>query len=630
MAVVASLSAAGTAFAMHRESPAKPPSVKRALPVLRIQRLGGHRIAVTTTLPTWANDYPWLGDPSQGYVGIHHDTTAPDGAWGFETNLGGNPGLWLYPIGDQRYVPGEAEFTYTAPGTTRLLSASLDIAYRNKVLAHHCLNLGLRTGDAIVDSNNHCQPVHPPDSQGEFHVDLADPNANPISKVLYLQLAMPPCQSGPCEKQIPALDPLKNGGYARLKSLRMVLVDDDKPGLLPEGELWDIRDTYINGSRAYGLVTNANDQGSGVARAWVERVGDGSVASGDAPCDPTHNTAELDNRICPATYTFQASIDTSSFPEGAQQFVEKAADVANNIGESPTWTVYIDRTPPPAAADLAVSAYDSQAQTTTVSWTAGDDPPLADGSPGSGVQSFSYRYNLNGTGWTDWSDTGEPDFQIENTALGDSIDVEVKSIDGAGNVSPVTSATLTVFAAGGPSDPYGSTTPDPGSTLSLTDAQQADAIQIAQSDPAVHALIGDRTTVASDVGPWSAPSGAVVGAQLTLSWDSPISAGGEWPFVDLGDDGVTYQQGTRTYSVSNLTQLDVRVDFGRGSVVSITPGVDAVVTSASAQPLAFGTKRFTAGGALALRRSAAVATATPVQEGAVNLRRITAKLYPAL
>ena len=245
--------------------------------------------------------------------------------------------------------------------------------------------------------------------------------------------------------------------------------------------------------------------------------------------------------------------------------------MANNIGESPTWTVYIDRTPPPAAAELAVSAYDSQAQTTTVSWTAGDDPPLADGSPGSGVQSFSYRYNLNGTGWTDWSDTGEPDFQIENTALGDSIDVEVKSIDGAGNVSPVTSATLTVFAAGGPSDPYGSTTPDPGSTLSLTDAQQADAIQIAQSDPAVHALIGDRTTVASDVGPWSAPSGAVVGAQLTLSWDSPISAGGEWPFVDLGDDGVTYQQGTRTYSVSNLTQLDVRVDFGRGSVVSITP-----------------------------------------------------------
>src|SRR5947208_336517 len=149
LAVLASLAAVGTASAVHREA------AKAARTAPQIQRLGHHRFAVTTTLPTWSNGYPWLADAGQGYVGIHHDTTDPDGAWGFATNLGGNPGLWLYPIGAQRYS-GEAEFTYTAPGTTRLLSASLDIAYPNKMLAHHCLNIGLRMEAQVVDQNTRC------------------------------------------------------------------------------------------------------------------------------------------------------------------------------------------------------------------------------------------------------------------------------------------------------------------------------------------------------------------------------------------------------------------------------------------------------------------------------------------
>jgi hypothetical protein len=416
------------------------------LGALTFVRLAHHRIAVTTALPTWTNDYPWLEDSGQGYVGFHHDTTAPDGAYGFATNLGGNPGLWLYPIGGQRYVPAQAEFTYTAPGTTRLLSASLDIAYRNKVLAHHCLDVGLRTDDTIVDSNDHCEPVHPPDSQAEFHVDLADPNADPVSKVLYFQLLMPDCQSGPCDKNIPALDPLENGGYARLKGLRMVLVDDDLPTVSPSGAFFDLASSYINGTQTYGLTTSADDQGSGVQRAWVERVGDGELASGDAPCDPGHNTEALDNRICPQDYSFASSIDTSSLPEGRNDFVVKASDVAGNVGQSDSWPVFVDRTPPTPVGPggFSVAWYDRSTHDAAIGWDEGGDPALPDGSPGSGIGSYSYRYNLAGSGWTDWTTSDKSELLVPGVSLGDSIQVEVRATDDVGNVSDPVDGNLVV------------------------------------------------------------------------------------------------------------------------------------------------------------------------------------------
>src|SRR5437660_1352182 len=92
--------------------------------VVKVERLGGQRVLVTTTLPTWTNLYDWPA--GHGYAGWQSTTSAAPGAYGMQTALGGNPGLWLWPVGGQRYGPGYAEWTYTAPGTTRVLSATID------------------------------------------------------------------------------------------------------------------------------------------------------------------------------------------------------------------------------------------------------------------------------------------------------------------------------------------------------------------------------------------------------------------------------------------------------------------------------------------------------------------------
>jgi hypothetical protein len=447
VAVLASVIGASSAPAAHRGGAVTHTTGKQtAASSVRVRQLGHHRFTVTTSFPTWSNDYPWLSDSSQGYVGIQHDTTAQDDAWGFATNLGGNPGLWLYPIGGQRYTPGEAEFTYTAPGTTRIVNASLDIAYRNKVLAHHCLNLGLRTGDQIIDSNNNCQPVQPPNTKDQFHVDLADPSGS--AKTVYFQLQMPPCESGPCEKEIPQLDPLKNGGYARLKSLTMVLVDDDTPQVSLAGELTD--QVYVSGTKSYGLTVNSSDAGAGISRAWAE-LGNGThIADAAAPCDVTHNTPDLDTRICPQTFSFDTNVDTNLFPEGRNDVVGKAVDPAGNVGTSDAFSVLVDRTGPSAPSNIEVWNYDAGSQTATIGWDAGTDPDLPTGEPGSGVSRAEYRYQVNGGGWGEWTATDPPDSETFTNAfdvtanVGDQIDVEARQWDDVGNVSDVGSAQLVV------------------------------------------------------------------------------------------------------------------------------------------------------------------------------------------
>jgi hypothetical protein len=95
-------------------------------------------------LPTWENLYDWAG--GHGYVGWHTSTSSTSD-YGLAPALGGQPGVWLWPKGGQHvYTPGDyAEWTYTAPGTTRLERTSLSFSYRNKLLAHHCIEIGFRT-----------------------------------------------------------------------------------------------------------------------------------------------------------------------------------------------------------------------------------------------------------------------------------------------------------------------------------------------------------------------------------------------------------------------------------------------------------------------------------------------------
>lgn len=400
--------------------------------------------------PTWRNLYDWPN--GHGYVGWRSSSSAPPGAYGIATNLGGNFGLWLWPAGGDYLGTYEAEWTYTAPGTTRIQRLTLAFAYRNKLLAHHCITVGLRTDSSVVTQTEWCKPVKPPDSQREVNVVFADPGANPTSKTLFFKIRMDCKDAASCVKHIPALDPLATAGFARLKLVDMTLVDDDLPNVTPSGSFWELDGNYSNGRVSYDLTVDAADAGAGITRSWVERLGAGTLFSSSAPCDPTHHTEVLDSRICPPGHSFTTMIDTNPFPEGTNRFVARASDPAANVGESDPWTVYIDRTPPGAPTNVALSGFDGSLGIATVSWDEPVDPPLPDGVAGSGVRTYEVRYAVNGGAFVSFV-ADETSVDVGGLASGDTLTVEVRAIDRVGNTSAAAVATFTMPAVSTPRGP---------------------------------------------------------------------------------------------------------------------------------------------------------------------------------
>jgi len=143
----------------------------------------------TTTLPKWENDYNWSrGD---GYAGWHSSSSSAQGTYGIQNNFLGHYGLWLWPAGGKYARNDYAEWTYTAPGTTRISAAKLWFLYRNKLLAHHCLEVGLRTASGtVLDQNTHCKPTWWPDWQRGGGAFLVDRAANPAATVLFFRIRL--------------------------------------------------------------------------------------------------------------------------------------------------------------------------------------------------------------------------------------------------------------------------------------------------------------------------------------------------------------------------------------------------------------------------------------------------------
>ena len=533
----------------------------------------------TPPLPTWRDLYDWPN--GHGYAGWHTNVSSQTGAYGMQSSLGGYYGLWLWPVGGSSYSYSQgqyAEWTFTAPGTTRISTATLTLSYKNKLLAHHCIDIGFRAGNgAIVYHNEHCTPVQPPDSQRSVTISLADPNGNPTTKVLYFRIRVDCGGASTCSKNIPALDPLQTGGYARLTKVDMTLVDDDVPVVMPSGSLYQLGSDYTNGTGSPDLTLFANDPGSGVQRGWTDISNGTTVATANAGCDPTHKTPSLDNRICPQTFEYTTQIALSNYPEGAIAFGERANDLAGTIGTSDDWTVYIDRTPPTAPSQIAEQAFEAGSGTVLVGWTDGVDPDLPDGNPGSGVGSYDFRYQVNGGTWSDWQNA-DGGAQVP-AQLGQTVNMEVRSIDDVGNYSGSATGSFSVVSMAGSINPNEDATDDTDQTRSLTSAQSTQATQLAQSDSRITQLLGGRATTVGNITPWTTAAGSLIGATLSLSWSGPLTLTTDWPAVSFhpSDDG--YGIVNYNYSASNVTQLSVMVDLSQGAVVAYEPDGDGVVTS---------------------------------------------------
>jgi hypothetical protein len=455
---------------------------------------------VTPALPTWRNLYDWPA--GHGYVGWRAASVAQTGQYGQQGGLGGQYGLWLWPAGGSAYSYSQgqyAEWFFPAPGTTRLASATIQFTYRNKLLSHHCIDVGFRSGSTIIAHNEHCKPVKPPDSQRGVTLTIVDPSANPTSKELYVRIRVDCGGASTCSKHIPQHDPLVNGAFVRVTNVDMTLVDDDLPVVTPSGPFWNLGDNYSNGRIVYPLRIDASDAGSGIVRNWLERLGSGTLSSGDAPCDPTHNTPALDNRICPPSYALDTLVDSNPFPEGTNRFVAKSSDVAANVGASDIWIVYIDRTPPPSPTDLSLKGFDADLGIATVQWSKTTDPPLPDGVPGSGLQQYQARYAVNGGAFTGWFEPDEDGIDVGGLAVGDTLSVEVRALDRVGNTSAASAATFTMPSVSTPSGPVLTGKVVNGNGAGVSSA----SVSIAIARDGATSTIGNATT--SDDGSFSIP-----------------------------------------------------------------------------------------------------------------------------
>jgi hypothetical protein len=143
---------------------------------------------------------------------------------------------------------------------------------------------------------------------------------------------------------------------------------------------------------------------------------------------------------CPLEASDTLTVDTGQMAEGANHLRVVAEDLAGNVAGGEVWTVYVDRTAPGIASDL--EALFEENGVTQLSWAAPEDPPLADGSPGSGVASYQFRGRSLGGEWSAWATTPGPFAEIGGTTAGDLLEVEVVAIDAVGNVGPAAFGTV--------------------------------------------------------------------------------------------------------------------------------------------------------------------------------------------
>lgn len=219
---------------------------------------------------------------------------------------------------------------------------------------------------------------------------------------------------------------------------------DIAPTVTPTGELFDLADDYVGPNRTYPLTVTADQpDGAGLRRLAVEREDGSEVLGENVPC----TTTPFD-LVCPTTHATALDVDFSGFPEGALTIRAAATDDEEHQETSDVWTVLVDKTPPAFVsepsddddeeADAASLASDSTDDASMVSWPGAEDPDLADGTAGSDVDHYRWRYRASSSAsWSAWTTT--PDENTDgfiDSALS-HVELQVVPVDSVGNAGSV-------------------------------------------------------------------------------------------------------------------------------------------------------------------------------------------------
>jgi YD repeat-containing protein len=203
-------------------------------------------------------------------------------------------------------------------------------------------------------------------------------------------------------------------------------------------------DEIVDGGRGpLALTYVATDQRSGVRSTRLTSPAGATLVNRSNTC----------GSACPRTVRAAVTVDGLTLPQGANTYTATAVDAAGNQ-RTDSHRILIDRTPPSAPTRIAVESYDAAAAQLTIGWDPGADPDLPGAEPGSGPSLSRSRYR-RGTAWSPWLESADDIVGIAGVPLGESISVEVATIDAAGNVGPIAAATVTAVAPATQSEEYG-------------------------------------------------------------------------------------------------------------------------------------------------------------------------------
>jgi hypothetical protein len=228
--------------------------------------------------------------------------------------------------------------------------------------------------------------------------------------------------------------------------------DPTPPTVSASGELKTLENQYINGQGTKTVAISATDNHSGVRLLSLEDEGHGVLVSKT----PTACVLKpLKDEECPLAASETLTADTTKMPEGANHLRVVAEDFAGNVTRGQAWTVYVDRTAPvfPSTSGETFHVYafpTEQVESSEIFFATGEDPPLSDGAPGSGIELYSYRTSIGGGPYTEWKTSIDPYFTVVGVSPGTVISVQVRLRDRVANESGVYESAVTAPSLGPP------------------------------------------------------------------------------------------------------------------------------------------------------------------------------------
>jgi hypothetical protein len=129
--------------------------------------------------------------------------------------------------------------------------------------------------------------------------------------------------------------------------------------------------------------------------------------------------------------------------EGEHSIRIRATAVSGGVGED-VRPFYVDRSDPEIPRSVELFGFDEEDRTVGLHWDEGEDPNLADGSPGSGLAETEFRVAFGSGSFGSWRQRDDDSAVLDGADLGDDLTVELRSVDQVGNKSQTITRQLAV------------------------------------------------------------------------------------------------------------------------------------------------------------------------------------------